>query len=218
MNVNDVKVIIIDDHTLVRAGIARLIDSEPGLSVVGEASNVSEGGDMLRRVPAHVMVVDVSMPDGSGLSLVRSARSDRADLGIVVLTMHNDDETLLEALDAGASALVLKSASADEVITAVRRAAVSPDAFTATGLAAALRRQQTVRPRLTPRETEVLMMLVSGASVGKTAKALFMSESTVKTHVGKVYDKLDAHNRAEAVMAAVRLGLVKTTAPVPAHR
>ena len=132
--------------------------------------------------------------------------------------MHNDDETLLEALDAGASALVLKSASADEVITAVRRAAVSPDAFTATGLAAALRRQQTVRPRLTPRETEVLMMLVSGASVGKTAKALFMSESTVKTHVGKVYDKLDAHNRAEAVMAAVRLGLVKTTAPLPAHR
>ena len=91
MNVNDVKVIIIDDHTLVRAGIARLIYSEPGLSVVGEASNVSEGADMLRRVPVHVMVVDVSMPDGSGLSLVRSARSDRADLGIVVLTMHNDD-------------------------------------------------------------------------------------------------------------------------------
>ena len=208
MNVNDVKVIIIDDHTLVRAGVARLIDSEPGLSVVGEASNVTEGADMLRRTDADVMVVDVSMPDGSGLSLVRSARSDRADLGIVVLTMHNDDETLLEALDAGASALVLKSASADEVIAAVRSAAVSPDAFTATGLAAALRRQQTVRPRLTPRETEVLMMLVGGASVGKTAKALFMSESTVKTHVGKVYDKLGAHNRAEAVMAAVRLGLV----------
>ena len=119
MNVNDVTVIIIDDHTLVRAGIARLIDSEPGLSVVAEASTVGEGAEMLRRVAAHVMVVDVSMPDGSGLSLVRSARSERADLGIVVLTMHNDDETLLEALDAGASALVLKSASADEVITAV---------------------------------------------------------------------------------------------------
>jgi DNA-binding NarL/FixJ family response regulator len=217
MSVNDITVIIIDDHTLVRAGIARLIDSEGDLTVVGEASSVSEGEDMLRRTRADVMVVDVSMPDGSGLSLVRSARKDSTRLGIVVLTMHNDDETLLEALDAGASALVLKSASADDVIAAIRRAAVAPDAFTATGLAAAMRRQQTVRPRLTARETEVLMMLVNGASVGKTARALFMSESTVKTHVGKLYDKLDAHNRAEAVMAAVRLGLVKTT-PEPSLR
>jgi DNA-binding NarL/FixJ family response regulator len=210
MSTNDISVVIIDDHTLVRTGIARLIGSEPDLTVVGEASTVGQGEDMLRRTEPDVMVVDVSMPDGSGLSLVRSARHRSARLGIVVLTMHNDDETLLEALDAGASALVLKSASADDVIDAVRRAAVAPDAFTAIGLAAAMRRQQTVKPRLTPREMEVLMMLVNGASVGKTAKALFMSESTVKTHVGKVYDKLDAHNRAEAVMAAVRLGLVST--------
>jgi DNA-binding NarL/FixJ family response regulator len=172
---------------------------------------VGEGEDMLRGTRPDVMVVDVSMPDGSGLSLVRSARRENPRLGIVVLTMHNDDETLLEALDAGASALVLKSASADDVIDAVRRAAISPDAFTATGLAAAMRRQQTVKPKLTPRETEVLLMLVEGASIGKTARSLFMSESTVKTHVGKVYEKLDAHNRAEAVMAAVRLGLVRTT-------
>jgi DNA-binding NarL/FixJ family response regulator len=216
MNSNDVKVIIIDDHTLVRAGVARLIDSEPGLSVVGEASSITEGAEMLRSTDADVMVVDVSMPGGSGLSLVRSARSADPRLGLVVLTMHNDDETLLEALDSGASALVLKSASADEVISAVRRAALAPDAFTATGLAAALRRQQTAKPRLTPRETEVLLMLVAGASIGKTAKQLFMSESTVKTHVGRVYEKLEAHNRAEAVMAAVRLGLVRTTLPAPA--
>jgi DNA-binding NarL/FixJ family response regulator len=217
MSTNDISVVIIDDHTLVRAGIARLIDSEADLTVVGEASTVGQGEDMLRRTRPDVMVVDVSMPDGSGLSLVRSARRENPRLGIVVLTMHNDDETLLEALDAGASALVLKSASADDVIDAVRRAAVAPDAFTAIGLAAAMRRQQTAKPRLTPRETEVLMMLVGGASVGRTAKALFMSESTVKTHVGKVYDKLDVHNRAEAVMAAVRLGLVKTS-PEPSLR
>ena len=217
MSTNDISVVIIDDHTLVRAGIARLIDSEPDLTVVGEASSVAEGAEMVQTMQPDVMVVDVSMPDGNGLSLVRSARSRSARLGIVVLTMHNDDETLLEALDAGGSALVLKSASAEDVIQAVRRAAVAPDAFTAIGLAAAMRRQQTVKPRLTPRETEVLMMLVNGASVARTAKALFMSESTVKTHVGKVYDKLDAHNRAEAVMAAVRLGLVKTTRPLVPH-
>jgi DNA-binding NarL/FixJ family response regulator len=217
MSTNDISVVIIDDHTLVRAGIARLIDSEPDLTVVGEASSVGEGEDMLRGSRPDVMVVDVSMPDGSGLSLVRSARNRSARLGIVVLTMHNDDETLLEALDAGASALVLKSASADDVIQAVRRAAVTPDAFTATGLAAAMRRRQDDKPRLTPRETEVLMLLVEGASIGSAAKALYMSESTVKTHVGKLYGKLEAHNRAEAVMAAVRLGLV-STAPLDSAR
>ena len=133
--------------------------------------------------------------------------------------MHNDDETLLEALDAGASALVLKSASADEVIAAVRRAAGSPDAFTASGLAAALRRQQTVRaPAHAARDRGPDDAGRAAPRSARTAKALFMSESTVKTHIGKVYDKLDAHNRAEAVMAAVRLGLVKTTAPLPAHR
>ena len=147
MSTNDISVVIIDDHTLVRTGIARLIDSEPDLTVVGEASTVGQGEDMLRRTRPDVMVVDVSMPDGSGLSLVRSARGENPRLGIIVLTMHSDDETLLEALDAGASALVLKSASADDVIDAVRRAATSPDAFSAVGLAAAMRRQQTVKPR-----------------------------------------------------------------------
>ena len=112
----------------------------------------------------------------------------------------------------GASALVLKSSSADDVLEAIRRAATAPDAFTATGLAAALRRRNTLaaaKPILTPRETEVLMRLVDGDSVALVARQLFMSESTVKTHVGKVYEKLGAHNRASAIMAAVRLGFVK---------
>ena len=130
--------------------------------------------------------------------------------------MHNDDSTLLEALDAGASALVLKSAPPEDVIAAVRRPPMPRASSPPIGLAAAMRASRP-KPRLTPRETEVLMMLVGGASVGKTGQALFMSESTVKTHVGKIYDKLGAHNRAEAVMAAVRLGLVKTS-PEPSLR
>jgi DNA-binding NarL/FixJ family response regulator len=161
---------------------------------------------------ADVLLVDVSLPDGSGLDLARATREHSATMGIVVLTMHNDDATLLGALDAGASALVLKSAASDEVINAVRRAAVAPDAFSANGLAAAMRRQQAAaaaRPHLTPREAEVLQQLAAGGSVAQVARMLFMSESTVKTHIGKVYDKLGAKNRAAAIMAAVRLGLVK---------
>jgi DNA-binding NarL/FixJ family response regulator len=211
------RVVIVDDHNLVREGIARLIDSEPDLAVVAQASSLAGGQILVNNGGADVLVVDVTMPDGSGLGLARSARADHPTLGIVVLTMHDDDDTLLEALDAGASALVLKSSSADEVLEAIRRAATAPDAFTATGLAAALRRRNTLaaaRPILTPRETEVLMLLVDGDSVPLVARQLFMSESTVKTHVGKVYEKLGAHNRASAIMAAVRLGFVKADAPV----
>jgi DNA-binding NarL/FixJ family response regulator len=207
-----IRVVIVDDHNLVREGIARMIDSEPDLIVIGQASSLAEGQALVTEGGADVLVVDVSMPDGSGLSLARSARSAHPGLGIVVLTMHNDDDTLLEALDAGASALVLKSSSADDVLEAIRRTATAPDSFTATGLAGALRRRSTLaaaKPILTPRETEVLMRLVDGDSVALVARQLFMSESTVKTHVGKVYEKLGAHNRASAIMAAVRLGFVK---------
>ena len=112
---------------------------------------------------------------------------------------------------------MLKSAPADEVIAAVRRAAVAPDAFMATGLAEALRRRSSSdKPKLTPRETEVLDRLVAGDSIAAVAKKLYMSESTVKTHVSKVYEKLGAHNRASAVMAALRLGLVKPAEGGPA--
>lgn len=207
-----IRVVIVDDHNLVREGIARMIDSEPDLSVVGQASSLASGQTLVSEGGADVLVVDVSMPDGSGLSLARSARLADPALGIVVLTMHSDDDTLLEALDAGASALVLKSSSSDDVLEAIRRTASAPESFTATGLAAALRRRSTMaaaRPVLTPRETEVLMRLIDGDSVAMVARQLFMSESTVKTHVGKVYEKLGAHNRASAIMAAVRLGLVK---------
>ena len=132
-------------------------------------------------------------------------------MGIVVLTMHNDDETLLAALDAGASSLVLKTSSSEEVLAMVRRAAAAPDSFTAVGLADALRRRSTqVKPNLTAREMEVLERLAVGDSVAGMAKRLYMSESTVKTHIAKLYSKLGAHNRASAVMAAIRLGFVKS--------
>lgn len=210
-------VLVVDDHTLVRVAVCRMIESEEDLRVVAQGGSVTEGRALLAHHPVDVLVVDVSMPDGSGLDLARSARETMPRLGIVVLTMHNDDETLLEALDLGASALVLKSAPSDEVIAAVRRAAVAPDAFMATGLPEALRRQgSSDRPRLTPRETQVLERLVAGDSVAEVAKRLYMSESTVKTHVSKVYDKLGAHNRASAVMAALRLGLV-TSEHGPGH-
>jgi DNA-binding NarL/FixJ family response regulator len=210
-----VSVVLVDDHAVVRQSVAGMLDSHDELTVVGQAGSLAEGEELMSRLLATpppgrlVAVVDVTMPDGSGLSLVRSARSRSEDVGLVVLTMRDDDSTLLEALDAGASALVRKSAPVDQVVTAVRRAAEAPLEFTASGLAEAMRRRNdSPQVNLTTRETEVLRLLVEGASVAQVGRQLFMSPSTVKTHITKIYDKLDAHNRASAVIAAVRLGLV----------
>ncbi|MEP6797976.1 MAG: response regulator transcription factor [Lapillicoccus sp.] len=205
------RVMLVDDHELVRQGINVLLTSEPGIEVVAEGSSLAEGMMLTRSTAVDVLVVDVSLGDGSGLDLVRTARGLHPRLGIVVLTMHDDDSTLLEALDSGASALVLKSGTADEVIAAVKHAAMAPDSFTAAGLAGALRRKSKPdRPRLTVRELEVLDRLAAGDSVAGVAKKLYMSESTVKTHIAKLYGKLGANNRASAVMAALRAGLIKS--------
>jgi DNA-binding NarL/FixJ family response regulator len=200
------RVLLVDDHTLVRGGLKAMLDAEPDLEVVGQADGVESGWQAVQALQPDVLVCDVTMVDGTGIDLARRARAARADLGIVVLTMHGDDDTLFAALDAGASSLVLKSAGLEDVLVAVRRAALAPDVFSAAGLGAAMRRRANDdRPRLTQRETEVLQLLKEGLSIHQVARRLFLSESTVKTHVAKLYDKLGATNRAQAVMNAVRL-------------
>ncbi len=210
-----ISVALVDDHAVVREAVAGMLAAQDEITVVGQAGSLTEGLALVDRLlttppPGHlVAVVDVTMPDGSGLSLVRTARERSKDIGLVVLTMLNDDTTLLEALDAGASALVRKSAPSEQVISAVRRAAEMPGEFSASGLAEAMRRQaDSPQTNLTAREAEVLRLLVEGSSVAQVGRQLFMSPSTVKTHIGKIYEKLGAHNRASAVIAAVRLGLV----------
>lgn len=209
------SVVLVDDHAVVREGVAAMFQAQEDIEVVGQAGSLAEGQALVDRLLSTgvngplVAVIDVTMPDGSGLSLVRSARERSKDIGLVVLTMLNDDSSLLEALDAGASALVRKSAPSEQVIAAVRRAAQLPLEFSASGLAEAMRRRSdSPQTSLTAREAEVLKLLVEGASVAQVGRALFMSPSTVKTHIGKIYEKLGAHNRASAVIAAVRLGLV----------
>lgn len=210
-----ISVVLVDDHAVVREAVAGMLAAQEDVSVVGQAGSLADGQAMLERVLTSppdgrvVAVIDVNMPDGSGLSLVRAARERSSEIGLVVLTMLNDDTTLLEALDAGASALVRKSAPSEQVISAVRRAADMPGEFSASGLAEAMRRRsEAPQTRLTQREAEVLDLLVEGASVAQVGRQLYMSPSTVKTHIGKIYEKLGAHNRASAVIAAVRLGLV----------
>ncbi len=208
-----VRIVLVDDHTLVREGLSGMLRGEPDLLVVAEAASLAEGRRVLATTDLDALVVDVTLPDGSGLRLAEEARLRSASTGIVVLTMHDDDDTLLAALDAGASAFLHKTAAFDEIAEAIRRSSVHPDVFSAAGLAAALRRRShSDRPHLTPREQDVLTALGEGRSIAQVAVALHLSESTVKTHVAKVYEKLGASNRTQAIMAAVRLGLVQVPA------
>lgn len=204
-----IRIVLVDDHDLIRQGLRRAFERSGDFEVVGEAGSISAAQSLLQPTPPDVVVFDVRLPDGSGLDATRAARAQHPDLGIVVLTMYAGDDLLFGALDAGASAFVAKDAPADEVVAAARHAATSPRAFTAADLAEAMkRRMNPAGPRLSPREREVLGLLADGLGIAAIAKRLYISESTTKTHVSKLYEKLGAGNRAQALMAAIRAGLI----------
>jgi DNA-binding NarL/FixJ family response regulator len=207
------RVLLVDDHQLIREGLRRALDRSADLEVVGEASSVVEAEGALTRLRPDVMITDIRLPDGDGLSLAARSRTHHPRLGIVVLTMYAGDEQVVAAMEAGASSFVGKDAPTEEVVAAARRAVAAPRDFVAKDLEAVLQRRGSspVRAKLSPREREVLVLLADGNPIAEIARRLFIGESTAKTHVAKIYDKLGAANRAQAVMAAVRLGLVDGT-------
>ena len=205
-------VMLVDDHELIRQGLRRAFERDADFTVVGEAATVSEAHRLAEITQPTVAVIDVRLPDGSGIELAQALRKARSDIGLVILTMYAGDDHLFGALDAGASAFVPKSAPSDEVVSAARHAAATPSSFIAADLAEAMqRRLHPTGPQLTRREREVLDLLADGLGVSSIARKLYISESTTKTHVSKLYDKLGASNRAQAIMAAVRAGLLSVS-------
>jgi len=205
-----ITVLLVDDHDLIRQGLRRSFERDGDFEIVGEAATVAEAHRLLSLVSPQVVILDVKLPDGSGVDVARAARAASPDLGIVMLTMYAGDEQLFAALEAGASAFVPKNAPSDDVVAAARHAAASPHAFTASDLADAMKRRMSpTGPQLSPREREVLNLLAEGLGVAQISKQLYISESTTKTHISKLYDKLGAGNRAQALMTALRLGLLK---------
>jgi DNA-binding NarL/FixJ family response regulator len=203
------RVLLIDDHDLIRQGLARAFEGQDDFNVCGQAASVAEGLRQFATLSPDVVITDVRLPDGLGFDLVKEIRKQGHDTGVVVLTMYAGDEQLFAALEAGASAFVAKDAPADEVVAAARHALVSPRSFTAADLAGAMRRKMTpAGPQLTARESEVLSLLARGFSVSAIARSIFVSDSTAKTHISKIYEKLGASNRADAIMKAVRSGLL----------
>lgn len=209
-----ITVLLIDDHELIRQGLRRCFERDGDFDIVGEAGSLADGERLLRLTHPDVVVLDVRLPDGSGLQLAADARARYPELGIVILTMYAGDEQLFAALEAGASAFVPKNAPSDDVVAAARHAATNPRSFTAKDLADAMKRKLTPSgPQLSPREREVLQLLADGLGVAQISRRLFISESTTKTHISKLYEKLGAGNRAQALMTALKLGLLRQSDP-----
>jgi DNA-binding NarL/FixJ family response regulator len=204
-----IRLAIVDNHTLVRYGLRELVSLQPDIEVVADCASVAEATRKLSVVQPDVVTLAVSMPDGDGLRLARELRDGRPDLGIVILTGRDEDDVLFRALETGASAFVAKSAPVEEVLAAVRHSAVAASSFTASGLATALTRRREAGDRLllSAREMEVLSLLRDGLSVPAIARQMYISYSTAKTYVARLYQKLGATNRAQALMAAVEYGM-----------
>lgn len=210
-----ISVMLVDDHELIRTGLAGVFDLQPDMHVAGQAGSVREALARFAEVRPDVVVTDLQLGDGTGLDIVRALRRDHDDLGLIVLTMHSGDDQIFAAMEAGASAFVGKDAPSSEVVKAARHAVVSPRTFLCAGLAQAMmRRVSGESTRLSQREHEVLLLLADGDGTAAIAKRLHMSESTAKSHIAKIYQKLGAANRAQALVTAMRIGLLSTVQPV----
>lgn len=205
MNNSEITVLLIDDHQVVREGLKSALTNF-GFTIAGEAASKNEAIAQIAHKSPKVIVVDLSLPDGSGLEVVSWARSVSSTIGIVVLTLNDDDAHLLGSLQAGASAYVVKSAPITEVIAAISHAVIAPESFIAKGLSAAISRKKEGFA-LTARELEVLALLPKGQTSSHIASQLFVSEATIKTHLASIYRKLGVANRTEAVAVAIKHGI-----------
>jgi DNA-binding NarL/FixJ family response regulator len=209
------RVLLIDDHELIRQGLARAFERDEDMTVVGQAGSVADGVAAFDELAPDVIVTDLELPDGHGLAIVRKVRESNDTVGLVVLTMHAGDDQIFAAMEAGASAFVGKDSKAAEVIGAARHSSLSPRTFLCSGLSAAMMRRASTPapPRMSAREQEVLDLLAEGLGTGEISSKLYMSESTAKTHITHIYQKLGAANRAQALVAAMRLGLLDRASP-----
>jgi DNA-binding NarL/FixJ family response regulator len=224
------RILIADDHTLVREGL-RWAFEHAGCTVVGEAADGEEAVQKAEEHRPDVVLMDLSLPVLSGVAATKRIRSLVPETAVVVLSMLSDDTAVSSALGAGARGYLVKDSGTAEIVEAVRRVAngatvlspsvASPPADAPSGAANdagdALRhagapvrpvRPAPARPHISRREEEVLRLMATGVSISEAARHLYISVKTVKNHLSSIYQKLDAHDRAQAVLKAVRMGII----------
>jgi DNA-binding NarL/FixJ family response regulator len=219
-----IRVLIADDQELVRTGFRVILNAEPDLSVVGEAVDGREAVTAAGALRPDVVLMDIRMPNLDGIEATRQISKKQASPRVLILTTFDLDEYVYEALRAGASGFLLKDAGADELLHAVRVIAAG-EALLAPSITRRLIEDYARRPpsrekpaafaELTPRELEVLRLVARGLSNGDIARELVVGEATVKTHVARIFMKLDLHDRAQAVVLAYETGLIQPGATTP---
>lgn len=212
-----VRVLLADDHRMLREGVRRTLEDN-GVAVVAEADDGEQAVQLAIEHDPDVILMDVSMPNVDGVEATRRVREQRPDARIVMLTMHSDQDIVTNAIRAGASGYLTKDCSSDELVGAVR-AVAGGDTVLSPGLAGAMlqevqklgqaQSQAAAEPIITKREEEVLQLIADGLSTQEVAERLYISLKTVKNHLASIYQKLDSRDRTQAVVRAVRMGIIR---------
>jgi len=205
-----ITVLLVDDHPVVRTGLAAILASEDDIEVVGEASSADEAVAIARAVAPNVVLMDLRMPGGDGVSATAGVLAVAPAARVVVLTTYESDSDILRAVEAGATGYLLKDASRTVLLSAIRAAAGGETVLApsvATRLVNRMRRPPVV-DTLSPREVEVLRLVARGLSNGDIGRELFISEATVKTHLLRTFTKLAVSDRTAAVTTAMAGGLL----------
>lgn len=212
-----IRLLLVDDHAVVRSGLKMLLENQRDVEIAGEASSATEAIEAAVRLKPNVILMDIGLPDLSGIDATREIKKRAPDLAIVALTIHEDEEYFFKMLEAGASGYVPKRAAPEELLTAIRAAAAG-QVYLYPSLAKFLVRdylnggraaEETTSSDLTDREQEVLTYLAEGASNEEIAASLVISPKTVARHRENIMRKLNLHSRAELVRYAIRKGIIK---------
>ena len=213
MSDEPVKVLLVDDHAVVRSGLRALLSTEPGIDVVGEAVDGQQAVERALELEPDVVIMDLVMPEMDGAEAMRRIREAKPEIRMLVLTSFGSDDKLFPALKAGALGYLLKDASPEELIRAIHDTAHGLSSLNQTVARRLLvelskeRQAPPIRETLTEREVEVLRVLARGLSNEAIADALSISEATVRTHVSNILFKMNLDNRTQAVLYALREGL-----------
>jgi DNA-binding NarL/FixJ family response regulator len=207
--VTAVRVLLVDDHPIVRAGVRSLIDRRDDIAVVGEAASGEEAIALARHLQPDVVLCDLRLGDGlDGVQTTRQLRAEHPAPAVIILTTFDRDAEILGAIEAGAAGYLLKDVAPDEIVQAIRRAAGGGLVLSPELSERVVAVSRAPRVRLTERELDVLRLLDTGSSNREIAKTLFVTEATVKTHLVHIFEKLGADSRARAIAIARDTGIL----------
>jgi two-component system NarL family response regulator len=201
-----IRVLISDDHLLFRLGLKSLLSGEPNIAVAGESSTGRQTVEQCRKLKPDVVLLDLRMPEGGGIEALRTISSELPEIRILVLSSYANEEEIYKALDAGALGYVLKDVGREPLIEAIRT--VAGGRRSVPEWIERIMRERSSRPDLTPREHEILRLLVTGLTNREIAHVMGNSENTVRNHTISIFAKLDVSDRAEAVSAALQRAIV----------